>query len=166
MVVTSPIGDQAPPALAAMIIIPANNQRSALSFISFRITAAITMEVVRLSKAAEKKKVVKAKIHISFTLFVVVILSVTTPKPPWASINSTMVIAPKRKNKIPAISARCSINSSLIKWLNPPASCACSTVPLKISGAPIISTVQQSTPVSSAEADLSIFIGCSRAIAV
>ena len=85
---------------------PANIQSSSLSFISFVSKADITIAVVRLSKTAEKKKVIVHKIHIKATFLLVVILSVIIENPSWASINSTIVIAPKRKNKISAISTR------------------------------------------------------------
>ena len=106
VVVTSPIGDQAPPAFAATTTIPAKNQRSYLSSISFLKREIITIEVVKLSRAAEKKKVKTLIIHSNLTFLVVVILSVIIAKPSWASTNSTMVIAPKRKNKILEISLR------------------------------------------------------------
>ena len=57
VVVTSPMGDHAPPALALMITAPAKSHRVGLSAINFRSKEIITIEVVRLSKAAEKKKV-------------------------------------------------------------------------------------------------------------
>ena len=81
VVVTSPIGDQAPPALAATTTIPAKNQRSYLSSINFLSKETITIVVVKLSKAAEKKKVSTLTIHNNFTLFFVVILSVIIEKP-------------------------------------------------------------------------------------
>jgi hypothetical protein len=51
-VVTSPIGDQVPPALAATTIIPTN---ISLYLIHFLISVT-TIVVVRLSKIAERKK--------------------------------------------------------------------------------------------------------------
>src|SRR5690554_6814609 len=81
VVVTSPIGDHAPPALAAIITIPEKNQRSFLSPISFLNSEIITIDVVRLSKAAEKKKVNRQIIQSSFTLLVVFIRLVITAKP-------------------------------------------------------------------------------------
>src|SRR5438105_14074465 len=57
VVVTSPMGVHAPPALAAITIIPAKNIRMCLSGISFLINDTITMEVVRLSKMEERKNV-------------------------------------------------------------------------------------------------------------
>ena len=105
VVVMSPMGDHAPPALAEMITIPAYSQRVSLSAMSFLKRETMTIDVVRLSKTAEKKKVSSAKIHIKMTLLLVLIRSVMTEKPSWASTNSTMVIAPKRKNKIDEISS-------------------------------------------------------------
>ena len=49
--------------------------------INFGSNAAITIEVVRLSKAAEKKKVIVHKIHIKATFLFVVILSVINANP-------------------------------------------------------------------------------------
>ena len=106
VVVTSPIGDQAPPALAAMTTIPAKNQRSRWSPISLRNSEIITMVVVRLSSTAERKKVMKPISHSSVTRLWVRMRSVITLKPSWASISSTMVMAPSRKNRISAISPR------------------------------------------------------------
>jgi hypothetical protein len=53
VVVTSPIGDQAPPALAAMTMMPAKNRRSAWLDSSLRISEIMTMVVVRLSSSAD-----------------------------------------------------------------------------------------------------------------
>ena len=76
------MGLQAPPALAARITIPPKNQRSCCSGSSLRNRATITMAVVRLSRIAEKKKVMKLSIQSSFTLLVVLIWSVMMLKPP------------------------------------------------------------------------------------
>src|SRR5690554_4958514 len=100
VVVTSPIGDHAPPALAAMITIPAKSQRSFLSPISFLNKEIITIDVVRLSKAAEKKNVKRQIIQSSFILLVVFILLVITANLAGESISSTIVIAPMRKKII------------------------------------------------------------------
>ena len=81
IVVTSPIGDHAPPAFADKMIMPANSHLSSLSLIIFPISVAITIAVVKLSKAAEKKKVIVHKIHINLTFLVVLILSVIIAKP-------------------------------------------------------------------------------------
>ena len=56
VVVTSPIGDHAPPALAAIITIPAKNFRWSASEMIFRSKETITIAVVRLSRTAERKK--------------------------------------------------------------------------------------------------------------
>ena len=64
IVVTSPIGDQAPPAFAARIKTPAKSHNVSLSLISFGSNAAITIAVVRLSRTAEKKNVIILKIQI------------------------------------------------------------------------------------------------------
>ena len=59
VVVTSPSGDQAPPALAAITVMPIKNNRCSLSIINFLSNETITIVVVRLSKMAERKKVIK-----------------------------------------------------------------------------------------------------------
>ncbi len=81
MVVTSPMGLQAPPEFAARMTMPPKNQRSCLSGINFLRSVTITMAVVRLSRIAEKKKVMKLSTQRSFTLFVVLIWSVMMEKP-------------------------------------------------------------------------------------
>ena len=82
VVVTSPIGVQAPPALAAITMIPAKNRRSSWSSISLRISEIITIVVVRLSSAADRKKVTKPMIHSSVTMLVERMRSVMIVKPP------------------------------------------------------------------------------------
>ncbi len=70
VVVTSPMGVHAPPALAAITIIPAKNNRMSLFGINLRIKDTITMEVVRLSSTDERKKVTQHIIHKSdFRIF-------------------------------------------------------------------------------------------------
>ena len=81
VVVTSPIGDHAPPALAAKTTIPTNIHRVSLSFTNLRSKEIMTMVVVRLSNAAEKKKVSMAIIQSNLVLSVVLILSVITANP-------------------------------------------------------------------------------------
>ena len=71
VVVTSPIGDHAPPELAAMIIKPANQIRIFLSLITFCRIVIKTMVAVRLSIMADKMKAKVAKIHSSPFLVVV-----------------------------------------------------------------------------------------------
>ena len=56
VVVTSPMGDHAPPALAAMTTMPAKSHRVCLSSISLRSKETITIDVVKLSSNAEKKE--------------------------------------------------------------------------------------------------------------
>ena len=63
IVVTSPIGDHAPPALAARIIIH-QTTKCFLVFNKFFRRAAITIAVVKLSKTAEKKNVITLNIQI------------------------------------------------------------------------------------------------------
>ena len=81
VVVTSPIGDHAPPAFAAITTIPTNTHRVFWSFTNLRSRDTITMVVVRLSKAAEKKNVRIQMIQSSLVMFFVFILSVITAKP-------------------------------------------------------------------------------------
>src|SRR5687768_18225719 len=76
VVVTSPIGVHAPPAFAAITIIPAKNRRVSLLGMSFRISETITMEVVRLSNTDDKKNVTQHMIHKRDFAFFVVIRSV------------------------------------------------------------------------------------------
>ena len=64
----------------------------------------MTMEVVRLSRMAERKKVMKAMRHISFRLERVLSVSRTKLNPPLASTISTMVMAPMRKKSVSAVS--------------------------------------------------------------
>ncbi len=103
VVVTSPIGDQAPPELAAMTMMPAKNRRSAWCESSLRISETMTMVVVRLSSSALRKKVTKPTSHIRVDSCCVLIRLVITSKPLCASITSTMVIAPIRKKMICAV---------------------------------------------------------------
>jgi hypothetical protein len=81
VVVTSPIGVHAPPALAAMTIIPAKKSRMSLFGINFLISETITIDVVRLSRTDERKKVTQQMIHSNDFAFFVVILSVMKRKP-------------------------------------------------------------------------------------
>src|SRR6187455_887909 len=76
VVVTSPIGDQAPPAFAAMMIIPAKNNLMSLFGINFRMSEIITIVVVRLSNAEDKKNVTQHTIQSSCFGFLVLIRSV------------------------------------------------------------------------------------------
>ena len=82
MVVTSPMGENAPPELAAIITIEAKIMRSLLSRMSLRSTIIITMDVVRLSSMAERKNVMKAMRHSSLRLPRVFMMSRTKLNPP------------------------------------------------------------------------------------
>ena len=115
VVVTSPTGDQAPPALAAITIRPAKYHRIFWSSMIFDTSDTITMVVVKLSSNDERKKVIMVIMASSLLAFLVWILSVITRKPSCASISSTIAIAPIKKNKISAISAKCSRNCSPTK---------------------------------------------------
>jgi hypothetical protein len=79
--VTSPSGDQAPPALAAMMTIPANQSLSSFSVNIFVHNEVITIAVVRLSSRAERKKVSTVMMNRSFFLLFVDILWVIISKP-------------------------------------------------------------------------------------
>ena len=78
MVVTSPTGDQAPPALAAISTAPAYIHRSRPEGISFRSMATITMAVARLSSRAEMTKAMPPTIQSIRRLFTVWIRSATS----------------------------------------------------------------------------------------
>lgn len=105
VVVTSPITVHAPPALAAITTREANNSRSSRRAISRWISEIMTMVVVRLSRIELRKNATKPTSHISLAWLVVPMREVMTSKPSWASITSTMVIAPIRKNTICAVEA-------------------------------------------------------------
>ena len=81
VVVTSPIGDQAPPAFAAIIIIPANHIRRFVSFMIFRRMVIKTIVAVRLSIIADKIKAKIQTIHksVDFFLVVIIVLNVWNP---------------------------------------------------------------------------------------
>ena len=68
MVVTSPMGDQAPPAFAAIMISPANQILTFLSGITFCKIVIKTIVAVKLSIIAERKNASIAKIHNNFFL--------------------------------------------------------------------------------------------------
>mmetsp|Transcript_22082 Transcript_22082/g.55359 ORF Transcript_22082/g.55359 Transcript_22082/m.55359 type:complete len:209 (-) Transcript_22082:624-1250(-) len=110
VVVTSPIGLQAPPALAAITTIPPSVMRVSRSESATSLVRSehMTMVVVRLSKTAERKKERPAVMTRSSCFDVVWILSVTMEKPLWASTVSTMLMAPTKKKTIWAISAKLS----------------------------------------------------------
>ena len=65
MVVMSPIGDHAPPLLAAMTITPANIHRSFWSASMRRSIITIIMVLVILSRMLDMKNVTNASTHIS-----------------------------------------------------------------------------------------------------
>ena len=96
MVVTSPMGDHVPPLLAAMTMMLAKSQRSLRLAMMRRSSITMMMVVVMLSSTADMKKVMMASSQSSLCLLWVVMWSVMTPKPPWESMRSTMVMAPMR----------------------------------------------------------------------
>ena len=81
VVVTSPIGDQAPPALAAMTTILVYHNLSSLFLINFRSKVTITMVVVRLSMIADRIKAIPQTIQSNFFLLLVVTRSFNIWKP-------------------------------------------------------------------------------------
>ena len=165
MVVTSPMGEKAPPELAAIITNAAYTIRSCLSATSLRNTIIITMLVVRLSRMADRKKVIKAMRHNSPRLLCVCMESRTKLNPPLVSTTSTMVIAPMRKNSVSAVSPKCSLR------LSP----TCANIPAALpvnSGMPgntnsdglTMKSVQQATHIKSATGALFTFVKLSRAM--
>ena len=112
MVVTSPMGDHAPPVLAAMMMTPANIHRSRTVGTILRSIIIMMMVVVMLSSTADMKKVMKASVHRRVILLRVVMRSVMMENPPWRSMRSTMVIAPMRKTSVSQVLPKCS--SSLL----------------------------------------------------
>mmetsp|Transcript_16028 Transcript_16028/g.35511 ORF Transcript_16028/g.35511 Transcript_16028/m.35511 type:complete len:201 (-) Transcript_16028:949-1551(-) len=97
VVVTSPMGVQAPPALAAMTIMAPKSFLSSTSGRSFFTSETITMVVVRLSRMPERKKDSRATIRIRPRLLSALMTSVMTLKPLCASTISTIVMAPRMK---------------------------------------------------------------------
>ena len=136
--------------------------RSFFSLTSLRRIIIITMDVVRLSRMAERMNVMKAIRHSRERLLLVFSVSLTKLKPPFWSTNSTMVMAPIRKNSVVPVSPRC---SSII-LLTAPAICSCST-PARLATSPagsIMKRVQQTTNISRAIAALLILVTLSIAI--
>ena len=76
VVVTSPIGDQAPPAFAAIIINPANQILVSLLGTTFCKIVIKTIVAVKLSIMAERTKAKIAKIHSNFLLDLVFLIQV------------------------------------------------------------------------------------------
>ena len=81
IVVTSPNDDHSPPALAAITIIPANQNLSFFSLNILEYSDVITMAVVKLSSRAERKKVSEIIIRNNLDLLVVFIFCVIMSKP-------------------------------------------------------------------------------------
>ncbi len=103
VVVTSPIGDQAPPALAAITPIQTNQRRSILSGTNRLKSETNTIVEAKLSRVADKKNAsIQTNQSIFFLLFVVILL-VITENPLCKSINSTIVMAPIRNTNISAV---------------------------------------------------------------
>ena len=81
VVVTSPIGDQAPPALALIIIKPANQSLVSRSLITFCRIVINTIVAVRLSIIADKIKASIENIQSNFRLLLVFIYPLIVAKP-------------------------------------------------------------------------------------
>ena len=81
VVVISPIGDHAPPALAAIIIKPAYHNFNDLTFTSFCRRVINTIVAVRLSIIAERTKANAPKIHKILTLLLVFITCLMPENP-------------------------------------------------------------------------------------
>ena len=109
VVVTSPIGDHAPPAFAAITINPAYHNLSDLFGTNFWRIEISTIVAVRLSMIADKTNASIEKTHRIAILLLNFIKSLITAKPLKWSIISTIVIAPIRK---------ISISEVLAKWCN------------------------------------------------
>jgi len=116
MVVTSPIGENAPPEFAAIITSEAYIMRSFFSFTSLRNIIIITIDVVRLSRMADRMNVMNAMRQSSFFLLLVFIVSLTKLNPPFWSTSSTIVIAPMRKNSVVDVLPRCFSIMAVTCW--------------------------------------------------
>ena len=103
VVVISPIGDHAPPALAATMIIPAYQSLRVLSLTSFCNMVIKTIVAVKLSMIAERINAKKHMIHKILTLLFVLINFFIVEKPLKKSTVSTIVMAPIKKIKISAV---------------------------------------------------------------
>ena len=148
MVVTSPMGDHAPPLLADIIITPAYFHRSRLLLIKRRNIITIIIVVVILSRMADIKNDKKAITHIKLRLFCAVMRRVINAKPSYLSISSTIVIAPIKNTTISHVSPSASTSRYDKSW---------SCVPIEY--------VAQSKPhINSANTALLILSTCSEAI--
>ena len=87
--------------------------RSLWSATSLRRIITMTMLVVRLSRMADKMKVMKAMRQSRLRLLRVLIMLRTKLKPPFWSTSSTIVMAPMRKNSVVAVLPRCFSITSL-----------------------------------------------------
>ena len=112
-VVTSPMGEQEPPALEAMIIIQLNTKRAVRSGISFRAMEIITITVARLPNKMDMKKVIMERMHRSLRGRLALMELESTSKPPCESTMSIMAMEPSTKNRVVATSPmpRISFNS-------------------------------------------------------
>ena len=82
MVVTSPMGENAPPAFAAITMRPANSQRSFWSLSKRRSIITMMMVVVMLSSTADMTNDSEHRIHKSCFLLLAWMCSVMNEKPP------------------------------------------------------------------------------------
>ena len=154
VVVTSPIGDHAPPAFAAIITNDAKYNRSSCEATNLRIIVIITIVVVKLSKMADKKKA-KREIMTNKEYFEVAFIRSERILNPWCkSMSSTIVIAPIKNNNISAI---------LLKLCESPFS---NEVPPSRGRSEMAIILQHTTPAIRAGTDLSNFNGCSNIIKI
>mmetsp|Transcript_9158 Transcript_9158/g.20825 ORF Transcript_9158/g.20825 Transcript_9158/m.20825 type:complete len:283 (+) Transcript_9158:1582-2430(+) len=111
VVVTSPMGVHAPPALAAMTTAAPKYLRLSGSGMSLRSSDTMTMVDVRLSRMALMKKVM-VPMKYSSSLLVLALMDFVMRLNPWcASTISTMVIAPMRKKSTSDVSPSFSCSS-------------------------------------------------------
>ena len=159
MVVTSPMGEKAPPELAAMMTSEAYMMRSLWSLTSLRSIMIMTIDVVRLSSMAERKKVMNAMRHSNTFLLLVWRVSLTKLNPPFWSTSSTIVMAPMRKNSVVAVLPRWGSISALTMaaFISPMAS-------TRYCDGSIMNSVQHTTNMSKAMAALLIFVTLSMAM--
>mmetsp|Transcript_5653 Transcript_5653/g.11250 ORF Transcript_5653/g.11250 Transcript_5653/m.11250 type:complete len:207 (-) Transcript_5653:543-1163(-) len=148
--VISPMGVQAPPALEATTMTPPTCMRNCVSLMSFCMREIITITTVRLLRTEESANVIKPTTTTRSRRFDALIALVMISKPLCASMISTMVRAPSRKNTTSETSSKLSFKS-----IENCAGVICTPVP---------TNTQTSTPSRSAVAALLISSTSSRTI--
>src|SRR5690606_22839604 len=169
VVVTSPIGDHAPPAFVAITTSAAYQILSSLLWISFLKSVINTIVAVRLSIIAESKKPIIPIVHNNFRLLLVLTTLLSTSKPRCKSIISTIVIAPIKKIRISAVLPKwwSKVPSNPSIAVSPPDKKlnACSSLFITSNQPlvkPIAKTAQIKDAIISAGTVLSNFKGCSK----